>query len=1041
MTDGPTTLQTAHQDMRTILNSDESILYYPAWNSLPAAGVQFDPEITGHRLRSISALKRSDKPLLLTTCVQALMQPCISPELAARTTIQLQVGGKGPRYEEMQSLLQKSGYEFVADVTEKGEASIRGGIIDAWPPADDWPLRIEFMGPDVDSIRRFDPTTQKSVERISTSLLSPASEQHLLAENDSEQTTLIAHLPNEAVIVWQGYDSIVYHADLNIIAAARNRQMLEPLDRLRELTAERGIRETLIGSSSHDTLNDLGFNPIERLPALAPNLMEPDLIEKKRREFVTALEEKARSGTRVIIYFDTDGALERFRNSHPADIWNSGIEAKLGVLSEGLSNETGFAFALVSESDLYGRRKLGLTRYVPSTSRKPIQRTRGTRLSDLKTIQPGDLVVHLQHGIGKYLGLYGIVVDKQPQEVLSLEYADKAKLHVPVSQAHLLTRYVGAGRHKPKLHRLGTKRWIREKASAELSLQDMAASMLQLQAERDALPGHAFPQDSPWQHSFEASFPYKETPDQEEAITAVKADMERERPSDRLICGDAGYGKTEVAMRAAFKSVADGKQVCMVVPTTVLAQQHFFTFKERMAAYPFRIEMLSRFRTKGQCNVVLQGLAAGTVDIVIGTHSLIQPNVRFKDLGLVIVDEEQRFGVVHKEKLKKLRKLVDVLTMTATPIPRTLYMSLSGAKDLSTIETPPQERLAVETIVTQNTDTIIRDAILRELNREGQVFYLHNRVMTIEKVRERLVGLLPEARIEIGHGQMSSKELASVMRRFTRGEFDVLLSTTIVESGMDIPNANTILIDRADRFGMADLYQLRGRVGRSSRKGYAYLLIPEHGRIDPTARKRIGAVKRYSGLGVGFKLALRDLEIRGAGNLLGTRQTGHIAAIGFGLYCQLLNRTIAHLKGEKVPPVIDVELKLDFIELSPGSWGADNSAVIPPDYVEDEQHRIELYRKIAEATDPAQTSQLGDECHDRFGAIPDSLFRLLKLADLRIIAHRAGILAIETRETKLMMSNAAGYIMKKGRFPRLTTPTANELLDEIIDTLRLMVNV
>jgi transcription-repair coupling factor (superfamily II helicase) len=479
-----------------------------------------------------------------------------------------------------------------------------------------------------------------------------------------------------------------------------------------------------------------------------------------------------------------------------------------------------------------------------------------------------------------------------------------------------------------------------------------------------------------------------------------------------------------------------GKQVAVLVPTTVLAQQHFQTFAERIAPFPVRIEMLSRFRTLGESAATVEGLRQGTVDIVIGTHALIQPSIAFKDLGLVIIDEEQRFGVLHKERFKHLRRLVDVLTLTATPIPRTLYLSLTGARDLSTIQTPPQERLPVETQVVPATDAVIREAILRELNREGQAFFLHNRVRTIERVRDRLQRLVPEARIDIGHGQMTAGTLSDVMRRFANGDFDVLLCTTIIESGLDIPNANTILIDRADRFGLSELYQLRGRVGRSKHKGYAYMLLPTQAHVDPTARKRIQAIKQYSGAGAGFRLAMRDLEIRGAGNLLGAEQSGHIAAVGFGLYCQLLRRTIAVKKGETPPPVIDVDVTLDFISLSPSDAGAHHCALIPSNYIEDERLRVGMYRRLAEAGFAKEVRALRKAFRDRFGPLPAECDRLLKLTELRILASEKGIRSIQVEDGKIMLKRRNDYLMQDGRFPRLKAAKPDARLDELLSHVR-----
>ena len=563
--------------------------------------------------------------------------------------------------------------------------------------------------------------------------------------------------------------------------------------------------------------------------------------------------------------------------------------------------------------------------------------------------------------------------------------------------------------------------------------------MLALQAERQTNPGHAFGADTKWQAEFEHSFPYRETPDQLTAIIDTKTDMEQSQPMDRLICGDVGFGKTEVAIRAAFKAVMEGKQVAVLAPTTVLAQQHFETFRQRMLDYPIRIEMLSRFRSPAEQKKVLQLLLEGGVDIVIGTHRLISGDVRFKDLGLVVIDEEQRFGVLHKEKFKELFKLVDVLTLSATPIPRTLYLSLVGVKDMSTIETPPQNRLPVETVVCGYDERIIRDAINRELERQGQVFFLHNRVHSIEKVRDRIAELCPNARVEFGHGQMDSDELEAVMHRFVMGKIDVLVCTTIIESGLDIPNANTIIIDRADRFGLADLYQLRGRVGRAEHKAYAYLLLPRELMMISAARKRINAIKQYSSLGAGFRIAMRDLEIRGAGSILGTAQSGHIVAVGFDLYCQLLKQAVGQIKGHKPRRRLEVELRLDFVATNEAEFvhgDARVSAFLPRSYINDIPLRIQAYRRIAEITTAEQLDRLINEWRDRFGAFPKAVENLITLAQIKLAAAIQEISRIETREDKLMLTRRRDFILVGGKFPRLFAPEIEERLQEILGLLR-----
>jgi transcription-repair coupling factor (superfamily II helicase) len=668
-----------------------------------------------------------------------------------------------------------------------------------------------------------------------------------------------------------------------------------------------------------------------------------------------------------------------------------------------------------------------------------------------------------------------------------LEYApsdtdrEPPKLYVPVTEAHLISKYVGAGKMRPPLNTLGGKRWEKTKQQAERAVRDVAADLLAIQAKRATQPGHAFGPDTPWQREFESSFLYEETTDQVRAIEETKHDLEIPKPMDRLICGDVGFGKTEIAIRAAFKAVMGGKQVAILVPTTVLAQQHYNTFRERMADYPVRVELLSRFRTRKEQLKVVEQLAAGAVDIVIGTHRLVQSDVTFKDLGLVVIDEEQRFGVMHKEKFKLLRTHVDVLTLSATPIPRTLYLALTGARDMSTIQTPPQDRLPVETIVEHYDDRVIRDAIRRELERGGQVFFLHNRVTTIEVMRSKLQLLVPHARIVVGHGQMSGDELEEVMTKFVNGEADVLLSTTIIESGLDIPNANTLIIDRADRFGLSQLYQLRGRVGRYKHQAFAYLLLPRHARLLTDVRKRMSAIKQYAQLGSGFKIAMRDLEIRGAGNLLGAQQSGHITAVGFELYCTLLKQSVAALKGEKVKQRTNAALRLDFLAMNPvaevngpvisnqssvgqasrgtsqsshstisvpregGVWVQESrrereeevvevkkgGAFLPPAYITEPQHRIEAYRKLAQAESKADVDALARELKDRYGKPPKPVELLLLATELKLLAGERGLDAIETKAGKLMLHRRGDFIQLGGKFPRLTKTEPMALLKEI----------
>jgi transcription-repair coupling factor (superfamily II helicase) len=789
-------------------------------------------------------------------------------------------------------------------------------------------------------------------------------------------------------------------------------------------------------------------------PTAAPRT---EIREIQRREFFQQMHRWMRQGLRVHVVCNNEGERQRFE-----EVWteqdvgtpHAGRVAcpalHVGALSRGFLWEAA-GLVVVTDAEVFGREKIQRPRRLKAAH---AQTTRSALEIDFTDLEGGDLVVHLQHGIGRYAGLEAMPAgtsrhtreDGPGPECLVIEYASSdptqppPKLYVPVSEAHLVSKYVGAGKAHPPLNTLGGTRWRKAKEQAENAVRDVAAEMLAIQAVRESQPGYAFAPDTRWQQEFEESFLYEETPDQLHAIADTKADLERTRPMDRLICGDVGFGKTEVAIRAAFKAVMGGKQVALLVPTTVLAQQHYNTFSERMADYPVRVELLSRFRSRGQQQQVVRDLALGAVDIVVGTHRLVQSDIVFKDLGLVVVDEEQRFGVLHKERLKRLRTMVDVLTLSATPIPRTLYLAMCGARDMSTIQTPPLDRLPVETIVSPYDERLIRDAIHRELNRGGQVFFLHNRVMTIGSMARKLAELVPHARIVVGHGQMHADDLEQVMTEFINGEADVLLSTTIIESGLDIPNANTIIIDRADRFGLSDLYQLRGRVGRYKHQAYAYLLIPRHAGLLTEARKRISAIRQYSTLGSGFKIAMRDLEIRGAGNLLGSEQSGHITAVGFELYCQLLKQSVSVLKGEKVKPRVTVEVALDFLRVGadapPSRPASDsdsesNSASLPYAYIPDSRQRITIYRKLAECDDRAAVRALEQELTDRFGEMPVPVRHLLTLTDVKVMAAERNVTRMESDGDRLMLTRHGDFLQVGGKFPRLTGRSVSARLKEI----------
>ena len=1044
VTDGPHALELMHQDLRTLSpiqhgtgsDANSRLMYLPPRESTSPDPRDHDLEIIGSRLRTLTwlAQKTAEKnPRVIATTAEALLQETLPPAVLVEQT-QILAVDEDRDVNDLTTALESIGYTFVPEVQDKGQVAVKGGLVDVWPSTDLWPIRLEFFGNTVESIRTFDPSTQRSLDRPRDAQFSPVLEKTSLAE---AAATFMEYLPDDAVIIWSDMDTIREHLAAHHHRSSKKgngtcRMRFEDLEDT--LDSRKSVHQivTQTAPPSHSRL-ELDLSDCRHISHVPRDAFEPDVMEGARKALYADLQGDVDDGALVAICFDTNGALEHFEKSvKPGK--KKKLTCEVGILSGGFSSKR-LGLTVLAESDVYGHKKMRGRRYDPLGDHPRPSRDSGPRIADLASLVPGELVVHVDHGLGCYRGLNEIVFEDQRQEVITIEYANDMKLHVPATHAHLLSRYVCGARQKATLHRLGGKRWDKEMEAATGAVADLASDLLETQAQRNTLEGHAYPHDTTWQHEFEASFPFQETRDQLTVIEDIKSDMEAPHPMDRLVCGDAGYGKTEIAMRAAFKVAMSNRQVAILVPTTVLAQQHYQTFKDRMAAYPLRIEMLSRFCTRSQHQAILAGIADGVIDIVIGTHALVQPSVRFKNLGLAIIDEEQRFGVAHKERLKQIRKLVDVLTMTATPIPRTLYMSMTGAKDMSLLQTPPSERMAIETIVARNSDSVVREAILRELNREGQVFYLYNRVRTIDAIRERLESLVPEARIAVAHGQMSSGQLKEVMRRFVNGEHDVLLCTTIIESGVDIPSVNTILIDRADRFGIADLYQLRGRVGRSNHKAYAFLLLPSQGRVEQDALKRIAAVERHSGLGAGFSLAVRDLEIRGSGNLLGARQSGHIAAVGFGLYCQLLQRTIAQMKGEKVPPVIDVDVALDFVDMAPNNADREDAACVPYTYIDEESLRLDTYRKLAQSSTIEDLAALRDELADRFGPVPKAVETMLQITQIRVLAFQHRIEHVRCRYDKLTLVSNGHSLMKGTRFPRLEATSIQGRLQEIKDLI------
>jgi transcription-repair coupling factor (superfamily II helicase) len=943
------------------------------------------------------------------------------------------------------------GYEIVNTVIGPGQVARRGGILDLWPPAEPEPVRVEFFGDEIDTLRRFDPATQRTSKTTSGSvenprlLVTPAREYilgakyfedgsgdlpenrgNVLPENVSEfhipllhptPASLLDYLPRQSLVIFddsQAFQDMV--AEVEEQAVDQRKELVKddllPEDFPLPYLTWPEIQDSLAG---HPSL-ELGMPSAADLetPSQLKSFL-PDISARfnggqrfggRLKAVMEYLAEHYCAGEQLVVVSRQSPRLIElwgetklsFELTYPDPVFIEGSLAEGWIFSPAESA----GIYLLTDGEIFGWR-----RPEPRQRHRPVAESPEAAYTDLRV---GDWVVHVDHGIGQFLGLVNRTVDGVEREYLCVEYADEAQLFVPVHQADRLTRYVGTDSRPPTPSRLGGTEWRSVKAHVKEAVQEIAEDLLELYAKRSVVDGFVFPNDSTWQQELEASFPYIETEDQVRVIAEVKKDMEGIRPMDRLICGDVGYGKTEVALRAAFKAVEGGKQVAILVPTTVLAQQHFNTFKQRLAAFPVEVEMLSRFRTPQQQHEILERLAKGGVDIIIGTHRLFSSDVAFKDLGLLIIDEEQRFGVTHKEALKKMRTEVDVLTLTATPIPRTLYMALSGVRDISTINTPPEERLPIVTHVGPYSQRLVRQAILRELERGGQVFFVHNRVQTIGAMRTHLEKLVPEARLSVAHGQMPEQELSRRMEQFSTGEVDILLSTSIIESGLDIPNANTLIVDRADTFGLAQLYQLRGRVGRGAQRAYAYFF--RHNKIAPTydGRQRLETIAENTQLGAGFSIAMRDLEIRGTGDILGTRQHGHIAAVGFHLYTRLLAEAVKRLRTDKGLPataitasILNVQLPLVTVELP-------IPASIPAEYVPDKTIRLGLYRRMADMRAVSEVDALVEEFNDRFGVPPQTVLNLFFQIKIKLLSEEAGLASVSAENGQIVLRFPEGAV-------------------------------
>lgn len=938
-----------------------------------------------------AALRQLNEGLAGVVVATASMLDRLVPEprVVREAMKTLRVGEQVPMPTVVEELV-RAGYVEEKLVGQRGQFARRGGILDVFSWHEDAPVRLEWFGDELDGMRRFDPGTQQSVARL-----------------EACGIQLAGPGRSVATVPLKDYLTAARKVD------ARGNEKAGPW-------GGQWLEHAFLRGMAHD----------------------PVLRENRQRLLLEHLQDWMEEGWEVWISCNNEGEQQRLRellveNNPQAREWleagrcagGGGLRMVIAPLLQGFVWVEG-RLVVLADAEIFAR-------YQTLRGLRRLDRLAAARSSreavDFSELEEGDYVVHVEHGVAIYQGMSTLPAEsgQGERQVLVLEFAGEAKLYVPLEQAYLVSRYVGVGRQRPPLDRLGGTRWERAKGQAEKAIMDYAARLLRVQAERQLGQGFAFPPDTPWQKEFESSFIYELTPDQARAIEEVKRDMESPRPMDRLICGDVGFGKTEVAIRAAFKAVMSGKQVVLLAPTTVLAQQHFKTLSERMADYPVRVELLSRLVSMRRQKEIIRQVAAGGVDILVGTHRVISGDVVFKDLGLVIVDEEQRFGVKHKEALKERFRLVDVLTLSATPIPRTLYLALMGARDMSTIETPPKNRLAVETLVCPFDERTVREAIERELARGGQVYVLHNRVYSIQAMAERIRFLVPQARVEVGHGQMDEHELEEVMLRFVEGKTDVLVATTIIESGIDIPNANTIIIDRADRFGLADLYQLRGRVGRAQHRAYAFLMLPRD-LLGGDAGRRVQAIRQYSQLGAGFKVAMRDLEIRGAGNLLGTLQSGHIAAVGFDLYCRLLKKAVARLREGKEVVDREVLMRLDFLLAGEGRAGEGvASAFIPASYMAETGWRIAAYRELAELQTVEEWDRLRVRWKDRYGRWPESVELLLLYHRCRIHALNGEFSRVETQQDKLMLTRKGDFVMVGHKFPRLTSTAAKAKLLEI----------
>ena len=1014
--------------------------FFPDLENLLYDGVAPSKRVIAERMNCLHSLMDGKRTVAIT-CVKALMHRVLPKPILESAFLRVNVGDEiSP--DKIVEVLVRNGYQRTDLVELKGEFARRGDILDVYPLVANEPIRIEFFGDEVDIIRVFDPTSQRSVKELKSVMFSPMreilivdeaietwrTEANQLIEDDTSakfrneiqeiterlvsgvnldglEALLPILYPNASVLTEYLSDRIVtllieptwlaHEAERFVEGANGLYEKRKALNQFMVSPHRMFVPfETVMSALKTQPTLQVSSSPLPEAQSEEPldfGMQPLGLYRGNYQVVIDQIKEWTDAGYFVNIFSETPKQATRMDgilSDH--GVPDTQTTVSVGGISEGFLNKS-LKLAILSEDEIFGRERRISQRHSTFKEGAPI-----LSLIDLKE---GDYVVHVSHGIGIYEEMRRLDIDGKSQDFLVLKYAGGDILYVPTYQIDLVQKYIGGGGEDsrgPRLDKMGGTSWQRRKARVKASIEQMADELLRLYAIRESGEGYSFSADVPWQVEFEAMFPFEETPDQLKAIEEVKADMERVRPMDRLVCGDVGYGKTEVALRSAFKAVMDGKQVAVLVPTTILALQHYNTFVERFSPFPIQVEMLTRFRTPKELEAVKQGLAESTVDIVVGTHSLLSDNVEIHDLGLLVVDEEHRFGVKHKEKIKQLKKTVDVLTLTATPIPRTLHMSLVGIREFSVINTPPENRLSIKTFVMQYDPAVIQDAILREMERGGQIFFVHNRVESIASIAKSIRELVPQARVAIGHGQMSERQLETVMMEFVQYKYDVLVCTMIIESGLDIPNVNTILINRADALGLAQLYQLRGRVGRAQQQAYGYLFYPQGRAITEGAQKRLRVIEEFTELGSGFKIALRDLDIRGTGNILGAEQHGHIATVGYEMYCKLLDETVQTLSGKEVEESVETRINLPV------------EAYLPDEYVPDSRQKVSLYKKIAGLETAADRSDLEVEISDRYGKIPEPVEMLLEIAQLKHLSKELGVETIAAGDEQIKITFDGG---------------------------------